>query len=39
VDKLNEAASLAAEIVLALQDKSAEWGRTPPIPPPFSEFR
>jgi aminopeptidase YwaD len=30
--KLNEAASLAAEIVLALQDKSAEWGRAPSHP-------
>jgi aminopeptidase YwaD len=32
--KLNEAASLAAEIVLALRDKSAEWGRTPSHPSP-----
>jgi aminopeptidase YwaD len=29
MEKLNEAASLAAEIVLALEDKPPEWGRAP----------
>ena len=33
--KLNEAASLAAEIVLEIQDRSTEWGRSSP-PNPLS---
>jgi aminopeptidase YwaD len=32
--KLNEAASLAMEIVMEMQDKSAEWGRAPSHPSP-----